>query len=827
MKYRKGKSFASGTGRLHLVESDECTRHLVLRFINVIRNFRPGIHDRTDELKHLGSRIIYCTAAFEIPEMRFPFNSCRLRAALLAGFFALVLVTEARSQTLPSPNESKPDPQESAIFPAEIPIQVSADRLSYDHATGTITVRGNVTLSQGNTRVRADSVSYNLKTGEVSAKGKVIVRIGSDVVEADRFTLQLRDATGVVYNGKILLTRNNIYLEGKELEKVGESTYRIKEGSFTTCDGLSPDWRITGKDLDVTLEGYGTLKHGFFYVKDIPVFYLPWLVYPAKRTRQSGFLMPTLSNSTLKGFDARLPFFISFSPSVDATLVPRICTRRAAQASLELRYIPYEDFKGQFYGEYTYDWKYGPKSDPRSHRFYATWRHDQILPLDLRLKANGTWVSDRDYFEVWGGRFDRRLRLRYIESNAFLYKQTNHFLFQAEARHFDDLDLPNNALTVQNLPIVTGTLFESNIPYTPLYLSSNVVYDHFYAPIVHRQWLGSRVQADTRLTLPIVLGRYLKMEPSMTYFARAYAADYYEKDKSVNSVTSVRTDLYQIHADLFTDIDSVFSGTLLGFQKIKHAVRPRFAWTYRPHASQDAFPQFDERDRWGRMSLITAEMRHTLTGRITPGEYLDFFTFSLSQGYDFENQRIAKNPDPLGKPIQYGWTNTLVELTLKPHTLLDLSGQAEYDPVRNRARRYSVNLGIMDHRGDTVRVLHQFTEDDKREDLNRQTNLNLQAKLTSSLDCFFENQYTHQFNFSYFTSVGLNYHPQCWNVVLRYSESRQQDPVTKKITEPDQTVFMTLSLYGLGQIYRFSRDWADLSGETTEPSKPNKVNKKP
>jgi lipopolysaccharide assembly outer membrane protein LptD (OstA) len=128
----------------------------------------------------------------------------------------------------------------------------------------------------------------------------------------------------------------------------------------------------------------------------------------------------------------------------------------------------------------------------------------------------------------------------------------------------------------------------------------------------------------------------------------------------------------------------------------------------------------------------------------------------------------------------------------------------------------------MDHRGDTIRVLHQFLEDEKREDLNRQTNVNMQLKVTSSLDCFFENQYTHQFNFSYFTAIGINYHPQCWNVVLRYSESRQQDPVTKKITDPDQTVFMTLSLYGLGQIYRFSRDWADLAGEAGEPSKTTK-----
>lgn len=746
-------------------------------------------------------------------------------ALILVAFGSVIglFLTEVRAQPPSPPNESKAIVfQESGILPAKIPIQVSADRLSYEHATGTIVVRGNVTLSQGNTRVRADSVSYNLKTGELSAKGKVIVRIGSDVVEAEHFTLNLREATGVIYNGKVLLTRNNVYLEGKTLEKVGESTYRIKEGSFTTCDGLNPDWRITGKDLDVTLEGYGVLKHGFFYVKDVPVFYMPWLVYPAKRKRQTGFLMPTMSNSSLKGFDIRLPFFFSISPSMDATIVPRVCTKRAAQASLEFRYIPYEDFKGQLYGEYTYDWKYGPEEAPRSHRFYATWRHDQGLLGGLRFKANGTWVSDRDYFEVWGGPLDRRLRVRYLESNAFLYKQTNHFLFQAEARHFDDLDLPNNALTIQNLPIVTGTLFASNLPYTPLYLSSNLVYDHFYAPIVHKQWLGSRVQADTRVSLPLALGRYLKLEPSMTYFARAYAAEYYERDKSVSSIQALRSDLYQVNADLFTDINSVFGGTLLGFQKIQHTVRPRFAWTYRPEANHKTYPQFDERDQWDQMSLLTAEIRHTLTGRIAPGEYLDFFTLSLSQGYDFENQRIAENPDPFGKPIQYGWTNTLAELTLKPHALLDLSGQAEYDPVRNRARKYSVNFGIMDHRGDTIRVLHQFLEDEKREDLNRQTNVNMQLKVTSSLDCFFENQYTHQFNFSYFTAIGINYHPQCWNVVLRYSESRQQDPVTKKITDPDQTIFMTLSLYGLGQIYRFTRDWADLAGEAGEPSKTTK-----
>jgi LPS-assembly protein len=708
-------------------------------------------------------------------------------------------------------------PQESTIIPTDKPIQLNADnKLIYDHKNNTYTVRGNVSLSQGNTRLRADSVRYDGNSNELTAKGGVIARIGGDVIEAESFTFRLKDATGVLYNGKLLLTRNNIYLEGEKLEKVADSTYKIHKGSFTTCDGPSPDWRITGEDLDVTLEGYGTLKHGLFYIKDIPVFYIPWLIYPAKRQRQTGFLMPTVANSSVRGFDIRFPFFININPSMDATIVPRICSKRAAQASLEFRYTPYEDIKGRFYGEYTYDWKYGPEEDPKSHRFYLTLRHDQEVADYLRLKANGSWVSDRDYFEFWGGKFDRRLRVRYLESNAVLYRQTNNFLFQAEARHFDNLDLPNNALTVQNLPIITGTLFNSQIPYTPLYVSTNVVYDHFYSPIMHERWLGSRLQADTRLSLPIALGRYLKLEPSMTYFAKAYSADYFEQDKSVSSVTAVRTDLYQINADLFTDLNSVYGGAFLGFQRIKHTVRPRFAWTYRPLSSPQVYPQFDESDRLGKISLLTAEMRQTFTGRLGPGEYLDFITLSISQGYDFTRPVKDDAPFTYQDFSIAGLTNTQAELTIRPHTLLDLVAQAEYDPVANRMRRYSAHLGLMDHRGDMMRVLHQFIEDENQTELNRQTNVNLQVKLTSSLDCFLENQYTHQFNFSYFTSFGISYHPRCWSILLRYSEARERDPITQTIKDPDQTVFATLSLYGLGQIYRFTRDWGELLGDFGE-----------
>ncbi|MEW6347923.1 MAG: LPS assembly protein LptD [Thermodesulfobacteriota bacterium] len=677
-------------------------------------------------------------------------------------------------------------------------------------------VRGDLTLRVGKAKLRADAVEYSEKSGLLTVSGNVRAQLGNDTVEAERIKFKPKELTGVIINGKLLLKGHNIYLEGKKLERISESSYKIEQGSFTTCDGSVPAWRIKGKDLDVTVEGYATLTHGVFFIKDIPVFYVPWLVYPAKRQRQTGFLMPTMANSTVRGLDAKFPFFINISPSADATIVPRICTKRALQTAVEVRYCPLEDLNGRFFGEYTYDWKYATGTGQRTNRVFLNWNHNQTLPGRFRIRANGNWVSDRNYFEFWGERLDRRRRLRYLESNLVLDRQWDDFMFQAEARHVDNLAISDNALTVQNLPILAGTAFNQKIPYTPLYFSSQVGFTHFFAPKANEQWLGSRWTMKGGVSLPFAIGNYLKLDPSMTYTARAYAADYFVKDRSINSINAIRTDLYQVDADLYTDLESVFGTRFLGFERIRHAVRPRVTWTFRPFSKHDTYPQFDETDKIDRISLLTAELRQSLTGRIAQGQYLDLLTLTVSQGFDLLKASEAMQ-DTFGTfPFDQAWTALHAQLTFKPHSLVDLTAQAEYDPVQNVAKRYSLDLGLMDHRGDLARIVHQYTQDPQGRNLNRQTNLNLQLKLTNSLDCFIENQYSHQFGFSYFTGVGLNYHPQCWAAELRFTESKEIDPATLKTRDPDQTVFLTLSLYGLGQVYRMTRDWGDLLGRPSE-----------
>ncbi len=50
------------------------------------------------------------------------------------------------------------------------------------------------------------------------------------MVEAEEITVKWPDVTGAMVDAKLHLSRNNIYLEGKKLEKTGESSYRIEDG---------------------------------------------------------------------------------------------------------------------------------------------------------------------------------------------------------------------------------------------------------------------------------------------------------------------------------------------------------------------------------------------------------------------------------------------------------------------------------------------------------------------------------------------------------------------------------------------------------------------
>ena len=83
-------------------------------------------------------------------------------------------------------------------------------------------------------------------------------RAKGDTLEGDIIELNLETKKGTTRDGRMFFVKNHLYVTGSEIEKSGEATYRIKDATATTCDGPLADWRFTGKEGEVTVDGYGT-----------------------------------------------------------------------------------------------------------------------------------------------------------------------------------------------------------------------------------------------------------------------------------------------------------------------------------------------------------------------------------------------------------------------------------------------------------------------------------------------------------------------------------------------------------------------------------------
>ena len=53
--------------------------------------------------------------------------------------------------------------------------------------------------------------------------------------------------------GRVFLQENHFYISGDEIKKLGPDTYQARRAQITTCDGPRPSWKITCRDIKVTV----------------------------------------------------------------------------------------------------------------------------------------------------------------------------------------------------------------------------------------------------------------------------------------------------------------------------------------------------------------------------------------------------------------------------------------------------------------------------------------------------------------------------------------------------------------------------------------------
>ena len=218
------------------------------------------------------------------------------------------------------------------------------------------TLRGNVVVTYREMQVTADEATYNQATNEVVARGHVTYNDATAHLEADELHYNVATGRGWFLNGKgyvhphmrarrgVMQTESPFYVQAKIVQRLNELAYRITKGRVTTCPCEATGWSITTGRADVKVGDEVIARNNIFHFLRAPILYVPVLVDSiAPRPRQSGFLLPTIGNSSQKGFTFGDGFYWAINRSADLTLGAVNYSVRGLGGSAEFRARPSAD----------------------------------------------------------------------------------------------------------------------------------------------------------------------------------------------------------------------------------------------------------------------------------------------------------------------------------------------------------------------------------------------------------------------------------------------------------------------------------------------------
>ncbi len=257
------------------------------------------------------------------------------------------------------PPASLPDDPGQEILPLARPeteaangVPVEWEAQSQSRVGDTWTLTGGVVVHYRDYILRADQVVYHQSTTDLEAEGNlelaggpndVLIHATSGEMRLNAHTARffnVRGSQGVRFLGRttVYSTTNPLLFSGRVLIESGEGSYRIIDGSITNCRLPRPDWQVIARSIRMA-KGQASTSNAFFKFLGVPLFYLPYLRHPVDETgRDSGFLIPVLSTSSIRGYVLGEQFYWVISRNMDMIAGTDYYSKRGWAPNGDFRY---------------------------------------------------------------------------------------------------------------------------------------------------------------------------------------------------------------------------------------------------------------------------------------------------------------------------------------------------------------------------------------------------------------------------------------------------------------------------------------------------------
>ncbi len=309
----------------------------------------------------------------------------------------------------PTQAQIKIDPQ--VKIEKDKPVDFEADTFSYDKNNDILTASGDVVISQNGTILKTDVFYFYRKQNQIILPNAVIVETPDGTVTQTRNVTLSADMNEAIGEEIVMRLYEGSLLTSKRLKRTdkGNSLY-LKRVSYTpcsTCGDETPLWKITARNWKHDVPNKEMIfTHSFFEVKDIPVFYFPYINIPDFTVkRKTGFLAPSLSHGNEMKNGITTPFFIDLSDNQNLTLTPTISTSHDPLGIFE--------YEGRFSRVYLNMQGSGTRDDDGSKQGH--------IKANLRYDVNDKWRLTGQYYRTSSDTYFRRYDLPDVNtSQAYL-----------------------------------------------------------------------------------------------------------------------------------------------------------------------------------------------------------------------------------------------------------------------------------------------------------------------------------------------------------------------------------------------------------------------
>jgi LPS-assembly protein len=329
----------------------------------------------------------------------------------------------------------------------------------------------------------------------------------------------------------------------------------VYDGTVTTCELPHPRWQFNANKVVVNVGGTAKIYHSVFGIKGIPVLYFPFATLPAQRfPRQSGFLIPNIGTSSVKGTILGESLFWAINRSMDAHIGAEYFSARG--------WAPQAEFRAQ----------------PGANSF-----------LDL------------NYYQV----LDRGVgnpTVNQVKSKAFLSNTTDGFFYNVSTQRYQDFEstTAGDVVTILHAPSFEVSSVDRQLGPSSFYWSYEAAAEGLSRsePGFSTAALVGRFDFEPTVSLPLKLDGW-SFRPEFSLRDTEYTQQLGTSSSGARVAESDPINRWAVEGSVEVRppaLSRIFDREFMG-RKWKHVVEPRVVYSYVTGVNN--FPnilRFDERD---------------------------------------------------------------------------------------------------------------------------------------------------------------------------------------------------------------------------------------